>query len=147
MDTADKAPFHIVQVQGWIQKGNQFLLARRSRKELHMPGAWALPGGKVERAEQHNILQHTLKQEIKEEVGLEVKDDMALITNDSFVRTDDAPVVSLTFLCHWQSGEAQALEDTDEVKWFTLTELQGLTDAPEYLTRHIKALSDHLRSS
>lgn len=145
VQTEDNAPFHIVQVQAWIQKGDQFLLARRSDKELQAGGLWALPGGKVEHeGRKSNILQGTLRQEIREEVGLEVDDQMAIIANAAFVRKDGAPVVSLTFLCQWASGQAQPLEDTAEVGWFTLDQLLQLADAPEYLVRYIKALQDYL---
>lgn len=144
METADQAPFHIVQVQAWIQKNDKFLLARRGSKEIHQPGVWALPGGKVEHQEGDvsNVLEQTLQQEIREEVGLEVENNMRLLTNRTFIRSDGANVVSLTFLCQWQSAEAQALEDTAEVAWFTLAELHNLRDLPEYMGFYLQVLAD-----
>jgi hypothetical protein len=60
------------------------------------------------------------------------------------MRTDGAPVVSLTFLCHWASGEAQALEDTAEVQWFSLEQLQTLPGVPDFLKLYIRALAKYL---
>ena len=48
MQTEDNAQFHIVCVKGWVEKDGKFLLAQRAFNELHHPGVWSLPGGKVE---------------------------------------------------------------------------------------------------
>ena len=85
MKTKDNAKFHIVAVKAWVKKGDRYLLARRSMEELHMPGAWSLPGGKVENDEDTiDILQKTLKREIFEEVGLEITNEIELLFNNIF---------------------------------------------------------------
>lgn len=141
METKDNAQFHIVAVKAWVKKGDKYLLARRGMNEVHMPGIWSIPGGKVDECgETVNILQDTLKREVLEEVGLEITDEIDLVFNNIFKRSDGASVVGLTFLCHWKSGEAKPLEDTSEVKWFTLTELLGMEDVEEFLKREIRVL-------
>jgi 8-oxo-dGTP diphosphatase len=144
--TQDNALFHIVQVQGWIRKGEKFLMAQRSLQELQAPGAWSIPGGKVEgeAGVEEFILQRTLKREILEEVGLVVGDRIELVYNDSFTRVDGSHVVALTFLCDWVSGEAMPLEDTEKVKWFTLEELKNFPDAENFLKRMIEALVEYI---
>ena len=141
METKDNAQFHIVAVKAWVKKGDTYLLARRGMNEVHMPGIWSIPGGKVDECgETVNILQDTLKREVLEEVGLEITYEIDLVFNNIFKRSDGASVVGLTFLCHWKSGEAKPLEDTSEVKWFTLTELLGMEDVEEFLKREIRVL-------
>jgi len=145
MQTKDNAQFHIVAVKGWVEKDNKFLLAKRSAKELHKPNSWSLPGGKVEgEIEEPCILQKTLKKEIKEEVGIEISDDIELLYNNSFKRVDGAHVVMLTFLCHYKSGEAKPIEDTSEVKWFSIEELKNFKEAENFLKIEIKELLHYL---
>lgn len=147
MQTKDNAQFHIVAVKAWIERGNKFLIAKRGPNELHKPNTWSLPGGKVENeVEEPNILQKTLKKEIKEEVGVEVTDNIELIYNNSFIRADGAHVVMLTFLCHYRSGEAKPLEDTTEIKWFTIEELRRLTGIENFFKIEINELEKHLKN-
>jgi ADP-ribose pyrophosphatase YjhB (NUDIX family) len=147
MQTKDNAQFHIVLVKGWIEKDGKFLLAKRSLKELHKPGVWSLPGGKVEgEKEEPNILQKTLKKEIKEEVGVEITNVIDLIYNNSFKRVDGAHVISLIFLCHYKSGYAKPLEETAEVRWFTLEELKRFNEAEDFLREEIKELVNYMKN-
>ena len=145
MQTRDGAHFHIVLVKGWIQRGDHFLLAQRSSKELHTPGVWSLPGGKIDAVtdEVSDIMEETLKAEIREEVGLEVE-PRALIYTNAFTRVDDATVVNATFLCRYTSGEARPLEDTEAVRWYTLQELMALPDVVDFLRREIEALQNYV---
>ncbi len=137
---------HKVIVKAWIEKSGKYLLAKRDNTEAHHAGVWSLPGGNVETEIADSILEKTLKKEIKEEIGIEIGDKMELVYNNGFVKTSDGShVVNLTFLCHWQSGEAQPLEDTSEIKWFTLAELQNLPDPPDFLEKEIKYLANCLR--
>ncbi|MDP2669452.1 MAG: NUDIX domain-containing protein [bacterium] len=145
MHTKDNAQFHIVLVKGRVQKDDKFLMAQRSMQELHKPGVRSLPGGKVEDEVERDILQNTLKKEIMEEVGLEITDQIELVYNNSFIRSDDSHVVGLTFLCHRQAGEAQALEDTAKVQRFTLDELKAFPEAEEFLQIEIRALESYLQ--
>lgn len=145
MNTKDNANFFIVAVKAWVKKGDKYLLARRGLNEIHMPGVWSLPGGKVENeGEVVDVMQATLKKEIMEEVGLEITDEIELVFNNTFDRSDGSPVVGLTFLCYWKSGAAKPLEDTSEVKWFTLDELKNLEEVEDFLKREIKRLEEHI---
>jgi len=144
MQTKDNANFHIVLVKAWVEKDEKFLMAQRGATELHEPDAWSLPGGKVENEVMRDILQSTLKKEVFEEVGIEITDIIELIYNNSFIRSDGAHVVNLTFLCHWESGIAQALEDTANVQWFSVKELRNFPDSEEYLQIEIDELVKYL---
>lgn len=148
MKTKDNAQFHIVAVKGWIEKDSKFLLAKRGPNELHKPNKWSLPGGKIEdEVEEPSILQKTLRREIKEEVGIDITDDVELIYNNSFLRVDGAHVVMLTFLCHYKSGEAKPMEDTAEIRWFTIEELKKFNEAEDFLKKEINELENYLKNN
>jgi len=147
MKTKDNAKFHIVLVKGWLKKENKFLLAKRADSEGHAAGWWSLPGGKIDDLDNTEyVLQKTLAEEFIEEVGVEIEEEIELVYNNSFVRSDGTHVVGLTFLCHWKSGEAKPLEDTAEVKWMTLDELNNFEDKQEFLVREIRHLEKYLAS-
>ncbi len=110
-----------------------------------MSETWSLPGGNVEKLESDFLIEQTLKQEIREEVGVEINDDIVLIYNNGFFReADKSHVVNLTFLCKWKSGEARTLEDTSEIGWFTIEELK-LLNKPEFLEREVRFLQEYLK--
>lgn len=140
MQTKDNANFFIVLAKGWVEKDGKFLLARRGPEELHMPGVWSLPGGKVETEITQNILQKTLRKEIEEEVGITISDNIELVHNNSFERTDGAIVIGLTFLCHYASGTPAPMEDTTEIAWYTLQELNELQNIEDFLQKEIQTL-------
>ncbi len=145
MQTKDNANFFIVAAKGWVQKQNKFLLARRGPEELHMPGVWSLPGGKVENEIMDNILEKTVAKEIEEEVGIIIDSDMKIIHNNSFQRSDGATVIGLTYLCQYQSGAEAPLEDTTEIAWYTLEELEVMENIESFLKKEIKILSSFLK--
>lgn len=144
MQTKDNAHFHIVLVKAWVEKDGKFLMAQRGSVELHKPGVWSLPGGKVDDEVKRDILQATLKKEVLEEVGVKITNQIELIYNNSFIRSDGSHVVNLTFLCHWESGEAQPLEDTAKVQWFTIEELKNFPNAEDFLQIEINELINYL---
>ncbi len=146
MQTQDNANFFIVMAKGWVEKDGKYLLARRGPKELHMPGIWSLPGGKVEQEIAEHIIEKTLTKEIEEEVGITVSPHMELVYNNSFQRTDGPTVIGFTFLCQYQSGTPEALEDTTEIAWHTLEQLQQLTGLEPFLVKEIEILSTYLQN-
>lgn len=124
MTTKDNAKFNIVLAIGVVEKEGKFLIAQRSFEELQAPGKWSLPGGKVEvKGDNLDILETALKREIKEEVGIVIDEDPIYVRSGSFIRVDKAPVVSIFFLCKWQSGRAKPLEDSIDVAWISIEDL------------------------
>lgn len=131
----DKDKAHYVVVTGIIVKDGKFLIAKRSDAELAFPGRWTVPGGKLEAKDYLNvpksnsvgwyqILEKVLEREIKEEVGLEVK-DFGYVTNLSFIRPDDIPVVVLSLRCHWKENDVNLSKDLTEYKWVSAEEAKG----------------------
>jgi mutator protein MutT len=120
-----------------INDNNKVLIAQRSFEEKHEGGKWSIPGGKIESVgEEHNILLKNIKKEILEEVGIEIFDDIILIHDNTFIRTNGDEVLALIFLCKYKSGEARPLEDTMNVKWIRKDEINDFqfpSNVKEYI--------------
>lgn len=125
-------PLHVILVNAIVHKDDKFLIAQRSFKDDQAAGQWSFPGGKVEITDGMGIVEETLKREVLEEVGIEIGDNFVFIGSSAFVRSSGHHVVSLTFVCDYKSGEAQALEDQNAVGWYTLDELEKLDNLPSY---------------
>lgn len=132
--------YYIVNVEAAIYKGNQWLIIKRSEKEEHAPGILSLVGGKVETdSVTSNILEETLRREIREEVGIEVTNDLCYLESKLFYATTGEPVVDMVFLCEYQSGEININpEEVSEAYWMSYPKILSCTDSPEWLIESIK---------
>ena|SRR3989344_4364997 len=139
-------PTHVVAVFAIVQKGDKFLIAKRSSDDPQAGGMWSVPSGKVELLEGEMVVEETLNKEVMEEVGLEIEDEIIYLGSEGFIRVSGHHVVGLTFLCKWKKGIAKPLEDQDEVKWVTIEEFNKLKDMPEYLTGKFNYLEKYLNS-
>ena len=138
---------HSVIVNAVIEKGGKILISQRSFEESHEPGKWTIPGGKVDgtKGDVWNIVEKTCAREVEEEVGIKVKDEMQLLTNNTFIRSTGDHVIALIFLCHWQSGKPEALEDTIGIKWISEDKLDSYEFAPNvktYIRKGFEALKE-----
>ncbi|MBI2029255.1 NUDIX domain-containing protein [Candidatus Gottesmanbacteria bacterium] len=115
-----------VNVEGIIQKDNHFLLVKRSKKETHAPGKWSLVGGKVENPSAIlPVLEDTLRREIKEEVNIEVENEMKYLTSSFFTTDDKKSVIDIVFLCKYKSGQLSLVDrnELSEIKWMSYEEI------------------------
>lgn len=105
----------------------KILLTQRGFQEEHGPGAWSIPGGKLEfSGVVYEALQKTAAKEAMEETGVEIEEEMQLIANNTFQHNEDAlQVVAMVFLCRYKSGEPKPLEDTADVRWIGLEEIDN----------------------
>lgn len=133
MDKKSDHKLHSLLVNGVVFKDDQVLVSQRSMTEAHMPGRWTIPGGKVEitQGDIFNVLEKNLAKEILEETGIEIDDNVQLVTNNTFIRdSDNQHVVVVVFKCLYKSGKAQALEDTIDCKWVTIDEVKQMEFPP-----------------
>ena len=97
----------ITVVAAIIRRGNRILITQRAQ-DVHLPGLWEFPGGKVEPSES---LQIALKREILEELGVAVQ------VEDEFYSTEHhyaSRSVRLHFFnCSIIDGEPRSLEVAD----------------------------------
>ncbi len=118
--------WYIVNVEGAIVKDGRYLMIVRGEQESHAPGALTFPGGKVEGRESvDSVLEETVRREIREEVGVEIHDDVAYVESKAFVADDGEPVIDVVFLCHHRSGEPiiGAPDEVAAVHWMTMEEI------------------------
>ena len=138
---------HIVFCTAFIRNGDKFLFAKRSSNDKQAAGTWATPGGKVDNQVEIGIVEETLKREIEEEVGVQVEDELTYLGSDSFIRGSGHHVVALVFLANYKSGVAKPLEDQEEIKWMTMSEIESLVAADSrlsFLLSRLKLLKKYL---
>jgi len=134
MDKGKDPRLHIVTVTGIIEKDGKYLILKRSEREVAFPGFWTVPGGKLVRHEYENlprttdvawygIVDHVLKKEIKEEAGLEVE-GIKYLTDLTFIRPDDVPVITLSYYCKYKSGDVKLGKDMVDFAWVTPAEAE-----------------------
>lgn len=125
-----------------VNKESKVLIAQRSHEESHEGGKWSIPGGKVESmGEEHDVLLKNIKKEILEEVGIEIFDDIALVHDNTFTRSNGDDVLALVFLCKHKSGKVKPLEDTVDVKWISKNELDNYKFPPNVKEYILKGFS------
>ncbi len=124
-----------VTVTAIIIRDGKFLITRRSRNKKAWPGLWTVPGGGMELNDYINTpktnsdcwyyaVENTLKREVKEEVGLEIGRAKYLL-DIAFIRPDSIPAITLSFWCHWKSGEVRLNDESIDCKWVTLEEAKN----------------------
>jgi ADP-ribose pyrophosphatase len=125
----------IVNVEGAVLREDKWLLITRSLKEEHAGGSLSLVGGKVD-VEGHSqqILERTVKRELYEEVGIEVKDQVTFVDSSSFVTNDGRHVINIVFVCEYDSGTAysKSPDEVEAVHWLTYEEIMNHPDAPPW---------------
>jgi 8-oxo-dGTP pyrophosphatase MutT (NUDIX family) len=116
----------------------RYLMIVRGAGESHAPGALALPGGKVERAGVvRDIFEDTLRREIQEEVGVEVRPPFVYVESGAFIADDGDPVVDVLFLCRYASGEPVVTDEAEiaAVRWMAPEDILRHPQAPDW-TQH-----------
>ena len=129
-------PLHSVLINAIVEKSGKILISQRSQEEVHAPGKWTIPGGKIDLTDGNvwNIVEKTCAREVEEETGVKIQPQVQLLTNNTFIRSTGQHVVVLILLCHWQSGKAQPLEDTLSTRWITQDEINDYEFAPNVKT-------------
>ncbi len=124
---------HEVAITAIVVKEDKYLITRRALSKKRFPGKWTVPGGKMETSDYlklpkdtefywYNVLERTLKREIKEEVGLEVN-NIEYVTSLARVHEDGSPSLVISCIADFVSGEVKLqLEETDQFAWVSLKE-------------------------
>jgi len=124
---------HEVAITAIIQKGNKYLIIRRSLSKKRFPGMWTVPGGKLETKDYlklkkdtkfywYNVLEKTLDREVWEEVGIKIK-NINYLTSLATVHGDGYPSLVISCTAQYVSGKVKLQkEEVDEFAWVTLKE-------------------------
>jgi len=124
-------------VKAFIVNGNgEILVLKRNKNRPHSPGAYDIPGGRLENGEDP---VSGVKRETLEETGLEIEVGPVLAVN-SFVRDDLQKITMLIFLCRPKSPGKISLEKNviDSFEWV------GVEDAREILAKFSGVVGNYL---
>ncbi len=119
-------------------KKGEYLLVRRSSEKYGF-SSWDIPGGRIDPG---SALLLNLKREVAEEVGLEIGDDVVLMTaQDIFTSDGERHVVRLTYAGKALT-DAVVLDTTEntEFVWYPLDTLLSTEELDPYLAEAIKLL-------
>ena len=151
----DKNQAHYVVVTGiLVNSDGKFLIAKRAEWEKAFPGKWTVPGGKLEVLEYalkqkdtsshwYNVLENSLKREIKEEVGIEIK-NIGYVTSLVYIRPDTIPCLIISLWAEPKSEEIKLCPALTEYKWVDLDEaknydlIEGIYEELEILDKRLK---------
>jgi len=128
----NKNNVHYVVVTGILVKNGKYLIAKRADWEKAFPGMWTVPGGKLEvldyalkkkdtSVQWYNVLENLLKREIKEEVGLDVK-NIGYVTSLVYVRPDEIPCLVISLYAEPVGDEIKLCNALTEYKWVDINE-------------------------
>lgn len=124
---------HEVVITGIIVKDGKYLITKRSLNKKRFPGKWTVPGGKLEVSDYkdlpketehywYNVLEKVLKREVKEEVGIEIK-NIEYITSLATIHDDGSPSLVISCIADYESGKIQLQEnEADKYAWVSLEE-------------------------
>jgi mutator protein MutT len=108
----------ITVVAAIIRQNDRILITRRFN-DVHLPGLWEFPGGKVEPPES---LHEALQREIQEELGVLIR-----VENEFFTAEHHYPERSVQlhfFECSIIDGTPRAVEVAD-LRWVSPLELEN----------------------
>ncbi len=148
---------HRIVVTAIIYKQDfTYLLVKRALHKKVMPGKWHVPGGgltvddymhrspdtKISN-QWYSVLEITLKREVKEETNLEIGKP-ELLTDLTFIRPDDIPVLCLSYFTAYLSGEIVLDSDGTEYAWVTKEQAKSY-DLIDGILREIQTVDNILK--
>ena len=151
----DKNQAHYVSVTGILAKNGKYLIAKRAKWEKAFPEMWTVPGGKVKvldyalrkkdtKDHWYNILEEALKNEVREEVGLEIG-KIGYVTSMVYIRPDGIPCLIISLYAEPLDGEVKLCDALTEHKWVSLKEAKEY-ELIEGIYEEIEMLEDHLNN-
>ena len=150
---------HEVAITAIIIKDGKYLIVRRSANKKRFPGMWTVPGGKMETSDYlklpkdtkfywYNVLERTLKREVKEEVGLDIT-NIEYITSLATVHDDRSPSLVISCVADYVNGKVKLQEgETDQFAWVSLKEakkyelIDGIYDELVMTEKHRRGVKE-----
>ncbi len=133
---ASEYSLYEVVITAIVQKNGKYLILQRSSSKRRFPNRWTVPGGHLETTDfinepkdtaeyWYNVLEKALAREVREEVGLEIK-NVRYVTSLATVHEDGAPSLVLSCLADYDSGEVKLQpEECQNHAWVDLQEAKN----------------------
>ena len=114
----------------------KYLITKRSATKKRFPSMWTVPGGKLETKDYlelpkdtkdywYNVLEKTLRREIKEEVGIDIK-NIEYVTSLATVHGDGAPSLVISCMADYEKGDIVLdPSESDSFAWVSLDEAKN----------------------
>ena len=112
-----------IAVKAFIVHEGRLLVIKRRANDAHKPGAWDIPGGRLEEDESPF---DGLTRETREEAGLEIRIIQPLRVHH-FTRDDGQRITMLVFWCTAESPDVTLSHEHTEFLWV------DISSAKEYL--------------
>ena len=150
----DRNLLHYIVVTGILVKDGKFLITKRAEWEKAFPGKWTVPGGKLEvldyilrekdtSSHWYNVFEDLLKREVKEEVGLEIK-NIDYVTSMVYIRDDKIPCLIVSLHAETESDNIMLCRALTDFAWVDLEEaknydlIEGIYEELEILDKKLK---------
>ena len=126
---------HYIAVTGILIKNGKYLIAKRASFEKAFPSRWTVPGGKLEVEDYlarekdtnihwYNVLESVLRREVKEEVGLDIK-NIGYVTSMVYIRDDEIPCLIVSLYAEPTTDEIKLCDALTEYAWVDLEEAKN----------------------
>ena len=131
----EKKLFKVV-ITAIVVKDGRYLVLKRSSNERRFPSRWTVPGGKLTTEDYihlpkdtpdywYNVLERTLRREVKEEAGIEIN-NIRYVTSLADAKDGDDPSLVISCLAEWSSGDVRLDQSMVEYRWVTLEEAKSV---------------------
>jgi 8-oxo-dGTP diphosphatase len=105
-----------IAIKSMIVNDGKLLILKRADDDIHKPGIWEIPGGRIKKNEDIIL---GLKRETKEETGLDI-DVNRQISVRYFTRDDKQEIEMHIFLCNALNNEIELSEEHSEYEWIEI---------------------------
>lgn len=133
---AETNPYlHEVVITAIIVKDGKFLILQRSKEKKRFTSMWTVPGGRLEPEKDYanmpkesadywyNVLEKTLRREVREEAGIEEIKNVEYVTSLATIHKDGYPSIVISCMAEWVAGGITLQPgETDNFAWVTLEE-------------------------
>ena len=150
----DKNQAHYVTATVILVRDKKFLITKRANYEKAFPGKWTVPGGKLEvldyalrkkdtSSHWYNVLEDLAKKEVREEVGLEMK-NINYVTSLVYIRSDNIPSLIISLWAEPVGENIKLCNALTEYKWVSLEEaknydlIEGIYEELEILDKKLQ---------
>jgi 8-oxo-dGTP pyrophosphatase MutT (NUDIX family) len=155
MEVVDKE-LHRIAITAIIYRNGKYLITKRSPTKKAFPNKWTVPGGGLstddyintppthDNNQWYRAVEKALRREVKEEVNLEIGLPEYLL-DIALIRPDNIPVLVLSFIAPYISGEVKLDKDSTEFAWVTFEEaksydlINGIIEEIELADKRLKS--------